>query len=105
MALQLHGDEHLHMRADCVEVDLRAVAADEPRLLQPFHPFPAGRGRQVDPRRQLGLGDAALAAEGGENGDVSVVEAGLRHVSLVQPGGAFVNLDKHLDSPPPLRNA
>src|SRR5690606_17162900 len=87
-------DEDLHMRAKPRQVDLGAVAADQPGLFQSLHPLPARGRRQVHAGGQFRLGDTPLARECRENGNVTIIEAQRSHDPLVSPAPANVNLDK-----------
>ncbi len=77
---QLDADEGLQAEAEALGVDLGAVAGDHPLALQPLHAAQAGRGREVDPLGQLGIGQAGAALEFGQQQQVGAVELDGRHI-------------------------
>src|SRR5690606_9723306 len=72
--LQLHPDEGLQAQAQRARVQARAVAGDHPGGLQPLDPAQAGRGAEVHPRRQFGIGGAAFLLQQGQQAQVGAVE-------------------------------
>ena len=80
VALELDGDEDLDVRGDLSERDLGAVAGDDAGVLEALQPLPERRRGQVDPAREVGLGDAALAGKDREDLQVAVVE--LEHAQV-----------------------
>src|SRR5690606_11868263 len=94
VVFQFDGHEDLHMRGKRVQIDLGAIAADQPGFLKPLHPLPAGGRRQVHARRQIRLGDPSLTREGREDGNVAVIEAYRIHDALLSGVPENVNLDK-----------
>ena len=71
---QLHTHESLQAQANRLRIDLRRVAGDDLVRFQPLQPAQARRWRQADPLGQLGIGDAALALQDGEQAQVGAVE-------------------------------
>ena len=72
--VQLHPHERLQAQAQPLRIDFGAVAGDHPVALQPLHPAQAGRRRQVHALGQLGVGQAAVALQLGEQRQVGAVE-------------------------------
>ena len=72
--LELDGDEDLDVGGDLRQRDLGAVAADDAGVLEALQALPERRGGQVDLAGEVGLGDAAVGGEDGEDLQVAVVE-------------------------------
>lgn len=63
-----------YAQADFVAIDLSPVTGDEAGLFKCAHASPAGRGRQADPRGQLGIGLACIGLQLYQNSDVKLIE-------------------------------
>ncbi len=67
--LHKYGGRHVHL--SCIQQC--NIVADVPFCLQPLHPPVAGRGRQVHPVRQIGVGNTALLLKHRQNATICFV--------------------------------
>ena len=58
-----HADDHAQREAQRAGVELGAVAADDPGLLEPLQPLADGRGGQADPPAELRQAEAGVGLE------------------------------------------
>ncbi len=72
--LQLHPDEGLQAQAQRLRVQPGGVAGDHAGRFQPLDAAQAGRGRQVHPAGQLGVGGAAVLLQQGQQAQIGAVQ-------------------------------
>jgi len=78
--IQRDIDKDIEAEADHLRGDARAIAANDPGVLEAAHPAPAGRCRQADPLGQLAHGDAAGTLQFGQ--DLAVIAIQERHSTI-----------------------